>query len=346
MRQLALLPDTTFSNGRIVGPLGVDAPIIVSNGVGDDSMAMLIELHRLGLRPDAVVTALVGRDWFGNEHRRFYEYLPIMEAWLAQVGFPSPTYVWYQMKKKAKHFEYLSLAGNCLANRMLPSISYRRNHSCSIKYKGDEIDKWVTGRYGGRPCYRLVGYDLGEGHRNTRFSTKAKPTGPRANDLYVYPLQLLGLTRAACWRVIQDAGLPLPGKSSCVFCASMKPEELEELYPEELWVIVILEANASPRLTTIKGLWGHAGRMTDYIVMRGLLPGDLVQEVWQKWAAEERPPELRDNPNAVADAVLFAEVKRLAALTGVPVQPDIEQFFIGGLRELAEVEEVALPDSV
>ncbi|MBE2198105.1 MAG: hypothetical protein IAE79_05805 [Anaerolinea sp.] len=327
MRQLSIFPEMGFANGRIAGTLGSEAPIIVSNGVGDDSIAMLIELHRLGVRPDAVVTAMVGRDWFGNEHRRFYEYLPIMEEWLALVSFPAPNYVWYEMKREAKHFTYLSLAGNCLANRMLPSISYRRNHSCSIKYKGAEIDRWVTAQYGERPCYRLVGYDLGEGYRNARFSTKAAPTGPRANDVYIYPLQLLGMNRQACQQSIIDADLPLPGKSSCVFCASMKPEELDDLYPEELWIIVILEANAAPKLQAIKGLWGHAGRMTDYIVMRGLLPGDLVQQVWEKWAAEERPPDLRDNPQAVADEVLFAEVKRLAALTGVPVQPEIATFF-------------------
>lgn len=301
-----------FVDGRIDGTLG-NAPIIVSNGVGDDSMAMLLELHRLGIRPDAIVTALVGRNWFGNEHRRFYGYLPVMEKWLEEVGFPAPVYVWYQMKKKAKHRTYLSLAGNCLANRMLPSISYRRNHSCSLKYKGTQIDKWVTERYGERPCYRLVGYDLDEGHRNKRFSTKNKQQD-RKGDVYLYPLQQLGLSRLGCWRVIQAAGLPLPGKSSCVFCASMQPHELDELDIEELWVIVILEANASPRLKVVKGLWGHQGRMTDYIVGKGLLPDELVSQAWNKWSQEEWPPELQD-PTAVADEVLFAEVNRLAQLT-------------------------------
>ncbi len=313
MRQMTVFLDSIFANGRIAGSLG-DAPIIVSNGVGEDSIAMLVELHRLGIRPDAIVTALVGRGWFGNEHRRFYDYLPVMEAWLAQIGFPAPTYVWYEMKKQAKHYNYLSLAGNCLSNRTLPSISFRRNHSCSLKYKGSEIDRWVTQRYAERPCYRLVGYDLGEGHRNaSRFSTSTENKS-RQHDVYVYPLQLLGLDRVGCQQVIMDAGLPMPGKSSCVFCASMTPGEIDQLWPEELWIIVILEANASPNLTVIKGLWGHAGRMTDYIVRRGLLPNDLVEEVWNKWSAAERPTELRENPDAMADEVLFGEVKRLSDL--------------------------------
>ena len=68
-----------LSAGSIRGPLPEDAPVIVSNGVGVDSVALLIELHRRNIVPDAIVTALVGREWFGNEHRRFYKYLPILE---------------------------------------------------------------------------------------------------------------------------------------------------------------------------------------------------------------------------------------------------------------------------
>lgn len=317
MRQLRLFPpENVLENGRIHGPLPVGAPIIVSNGVGVDSVALLIELRRRAICPDAIVTALVGRDWYGNEHRRFYNYLPVLEAWLAEAGFPPITYVWYEMKRQPKHFAYWSLAGNCLANRTLPSISFRRNHSCSLKYKGAEIDRWVTGQYGTRPCYRLVGYDLTETRRVARFAARPPGQGPRARDVYVHPLRLWGLDRTDCEGVITAAGLPSPGLSACVFCAAMHPAELDELHPEELWLIVILEAHAQINLKQIRGLWGHGERMTEYIVQRGLLPTALVAEVWDKWSAAERPSELRDNPQAVAEAVLFAEVGRLAALCG------------------------------
>jgi hypothetical protein len=317
MRQLRLFPpEIVWENGRLRGPLPPDTPIIVSNGVGVDSVALLIELRRQEIRPDAIITALVGREWYGNEHRRFYDYLPVLEAWLAEVGFPPITYVWYEMKRPPKHFAYWSLAGNCLANRTLPSISFRRNHSCSLKYKGAEIDRWVTRRYGDTPCYRLVGYDLSEGYRAARFSTKTKAGGSRGQDVFVYPLQWWGLDRAGCEQVIAAAGLPSPGLSSCVFCAAMHPEELDALHPEELWLIVILEAHAQLSLKQIRGLWGHGERMTEYIVRRGLLPSGLVADVWDKWVAAERPSELRDNPQAVAEEVLFAEVGRLAALCG------------------------------
>lgn len=315
MRQLPLFPPAiTLSDGRIVGPLPADAPIIVSNGVGIDSVALLIELHSLNIRPSAIVTSLVGRDEYGNEHRRFYQYLPVLEQWLAKVGFPPITYVWYEMKRQAKHFPYSSLAGNCLANRTLPSISFRRHHSCSLKFKGEQIDHWVTAQYGDQPCYRLIGYDLGEERRSNRFSAQPPQSGPRSQDIYVHPLQLLGLNRADCAQIIAAAGLPSPGLSSCVFCASMRPEEVDKLNPDELWLIVILEAHAQVNLQTIRGLWGHGERMTEYIIRRGLLPQPLVDEVWQKWSVLKRPTEMREGHSA--DEVLFAEVRRLTALSG------------------------------
>jgi hypothetical protein len=96
----------------------------------------------------------------------------------------------------------------------------------------------------------------------------------------------------------------------------MRPEEVDALTAAELWVIVILEAHAQIKLQTIRGLWGHGERMTEYILRRGLLPAALVAEVWAKWSAEERPPELRDNPTADADAVLFSEAAALAGRCG------------------------------
>ena len=316
MRQLPLFPPTVvLSDGRLRGPLPEGSPVVVSNGVGVDSAAMLIELRRLNIIPDAIVTALVGQGAYGNEHGRFYDYLPILENWLADAAFPAPTYVWYEMKRTPRYFLYRSLAGNCLANRTLPSISFRRHHSCSLKYKGAEIDRWVTGQYGDAPCYRLVGYDLSEQYRAARFAAKAPAKGPRARDVYVHPLQLLGLDRTECERLIAAAGLPSPGLSSCFFCAAMRPEEVDDLTAAELWVIVILEAHAQIKLRQIRGLWGHGERMTEYILRQGLLPAPLVAEVWAKWSAAARPPALRDNPDAVADEVLFAEVKQLVALT-------------------------------
>ncbi len=93
-----------------------------------------------------------------------------------------------------------------------------------------------------------------------------------------------------------------------------KPEEIDQLEIEELWLIVILEAHAQINLKKIRGLWGHGERMTEYIRRRGLLPAPLLDEVWARWVAEKRPSELDYHPEVNADVVLFTEVQRLVVL--------------------------------
>jgi hypothetical protein len=45
-----------------------------------------------------------------------------------------------------------------------------------------------------------------------------------AHERIVYPLLDLGLRRTDCARVIREAGLPVPPKSSCYFCPFHRPE--------------------------------------------------------------------------------------------------------------------------
>jgi len=312
-------PAVQIKDRRIWGPLQDDAPVIVSFGVGVDSWAMLIEMYRRGLNPDVIAVALVGKNEYGNEHRRFYAYLFLANHWLIRHGFPPITFVSHELKKKAKHYHYLSLAGACISNRTLPSIAFHENHSCSLRSKGQQLDALVTKLYGHTPCYRVLGYDCNEGKRVARFATTQtdlSPENARYNDVYVHPLQLWGIDRKACHAIIASEGLPDPGKSSCIFCPSMRPHELDDLFIDELWRVVIIEANAQPKLRGangmqgIKGLWTRK-RMTDYIVARGLLPADLVGEVWAKWSSPQRPPEF-DDPTAVADEILFKESYKLA----------------------------------
>ncbi len=51
--------------------------------------------------------------------------------------------------------------------------------------------------------------------------------------------------------------MPLPGKSSCFFCPSMKRKEIETLkrqYPDLYRRALAIEENAMPHLKTVKGL--------------------------------------------------------------------------------------------
>lgn len=101
---------------------------------------------------------------------------------------------------------------------------------------------------------KYIGYDAGE----TRRIQHAMPTD-EANQKYKnhYPLYSWGWTREECVRVIERAGLPKPGKSSCFFCPSMKKAEIIDLYENERDLFdraLAIERGAAATLTSVKGL--------------------------------------------------------------------------------------------
>lgn len=77
-----------------------------------------------------------------------------------------------------------------------------------------------------------------------------------------------GWYRGDCVQAIQNVGLPLPGKSSCFFCPSMKHREIRALYhqyPELLERALAIEDNAQPNLRTVRGL-GRDFAWRDFIL--------------------------------------------------------------------------------
>ena len=111
---------------------------------------------------------------------------------------------------------------------------------------------------------KYIGYDAGEGRRRERARER-----DAADRKYckVYPLMDWGWTREDCIRAIRQAGLSVPGKSSCFFCPSMKKQEilaLRDQHPELLARALALEANAQERLITVKGL-GRSWSWVDYL---------------------------------------------------------------------------------
>ena len=107
----------------------------------------------------------------------------------------------------------------------------------------------------GNRVTRFIGYDAGERKRyehSRKFNEADKKYENR------YPLiEDWHWTRDDCIRAIQEAGLPLPGKSSCFFCPSMRAEEiidLREHYPDLFRRALALEDNARANLKTVRGL--------------------------------------------------------------------------------------------
>src|SRR3546814_18408028 len=58
-----------------------------------------------------------------------------------------------------------------------------------------------------------------------------------------YPLREWGWDRAACIARIEEAGLPVPPKSSCFICGALKPDEVRALPAWCLRLIVLVEAD-------------------------------------------------------------------------------------------------------
>lgn len=281
------------------------APVIAAWGMGLDSTAMIIELVRLRTPPDVVLTADTG-----SERPETYDYLPLFQAWMDKHDVEH--HVVRYVPKRFKHWPpYYSLLENILTNATLPSISLGR-HSCSAKWKIAPQDRWVEGWpparaawARGERCVKLIGYDASRAD-DRRYAHVAGMTSTRY--AFRYPLREWGWDRRDCAAAIRAAGLPVPIKSSCFFCAAMQPEEVLSLPAWCLRLIVLVEARAAPRLRTVEGLWRRStrrrpGAMTTFIRDRGLLdameidriaaeaPADLVrfQDVAAGIPVEERP---------------------------------------------------------
>lgn len=294
-------------------------PLVVSYGMGVNSTALLIELQRRGIRPDLILFADTGSEKAGT-----YAYRPVINAWLARVGFPALQAVRYEPKDFKNYPPYHSLEENLLTNGTLPSLAFGFK-SCSLKWKVAPQDAFVRGWRPARECWALggrvrkaIGYDAGPAdiRRRNHAGNLEDP-----DFEYCYPLIDWRLDREACKAIIVQEGLPVPTKSACYFCPATKPEELAEATKDELRKIVVIEARAKPRLQTIEGLWrkpvkgmrgggARPGSMTEFIRERGLLDEDEIRrleamtptrlltrgeiESWQGWLAglfERAEPE-------------------------------------------------------
>ena len=92
-----------------------DCPLVVAYGLGVDSTAMLVEFVHRGIRPDLILFADTG-----GEKPETYEYLSVIQEYLAGVGFP-PVIVVQYVPTRAR---YRTLEDQCLHTGTLPSLAY------------------------------------------------------------------------------------------------------------------------------------------------------------------------------------------------------------------------------
>lgn len=227
--------------------------IVLCFGAGVDSTAMMVALRAAGIRPDLITMADTG-----GEKPETMTHVERMNQVLRSWGWPIVTMV---RKIPLPQTPYTDLYGNCLANETLPSLAFGMK-SCSIKWKSvpqDQLLRGVkTGMYKSAPhplwleaagqgvrILKLIGYDCGKADKRR----SAKPPPADADFDYLYPLQVIGWTRADCVKAIEDSlGTDyVPAKSSCFFCPASKEWELYWLaahHPDLLERALRMEYNA------------------------------------------------------------------------------------------------------
>jgi len=213
-----------------------ELPLVVAYGGGTNSVAMLCGFLERKIRPDLILFADTG-----GELPHTYNHIKLMsgkakEWWGLEIEIVTKKY----------QGEFESLERNCLRKRMLPSLAYGRK-ACSMKHKIEPQQKrcrQFMDDHGVKEVTKAIGYDFAEGHRAT--DRTHSEIGRGRIERNWYPLIEWQWDRNACIETIKRHDLPLPGKSSCFFCPSMKMAEILSLrqnYPEYFRRAIEIEEN-------------------------------------------------------------------------------------------------------
>lgn len=121
--------------------------------------------------------------------------------------------------------------------------------SCTVDFKIKVMAKWLKshGATADTPATVVIGISWDEAHRADRRNVGAY-------ERVEYPLVERNLSRWECQRIIADAGLPVPGKSSCFFCpfhCTSAWSRLKRHTPDLFNKSVQLEATLNARLAVL-----------------------------------------------------------------------------------------------
>jgi hypothetical protein len=184
----------------------------ISYGGGVQSTALIV-LAAQG-QIDAVDGALFCNTGDDSEHPETLKYVrKIMVPWAAEHGI---TVHEIQRTTKGKPQtlwgRIMDHTGDSL-REPIPVYGYTGaplSRTCTADHKIRVLEKWIKTNAKQLPVETMIGISVDELER-------AK-NGPPTYEIRRYPLLELDLTRTDCAKVIADAGLPVPPKSSCFFC--------------------------------------------------------------------------------------------------------------------------------
>jgi hypothetical protein len=200
----------------------------ISYGGGVQSTAMIVLATQGRIDADVALFANVGDD---SEHPATLAYVrDVAIPWAAERGLPV-----HELGRVKRDKTVETLMGRLVkeGSRSLP-IPVRMSNgapgtrSCTKDFKIDVVGKWLKGHGATKddPAIVNIGISTDEIQRvgNKRVMPYEQP---------VYPLIDLGYSRSDCQRIIADAGLPVPGKSSCFFCPFHRPQTWAEMARDE-----------------------------------------------------------------------------------------------------------------
>lgn len=187
---------------------------VIAYGGGVQSTALLTMAARGDLgQVDAALFCNVGDD---SEHPETLEFVrDVAVPYGAQHGIP--VHVLSRVRRDGKTetlWERLMRPGS----RSLP-IPVRMSNgapgtrSCTADFKIKVMTRWLkaNGASKDTPASVIIGISWDEAKRADR--RQVQP-----HEIIEYPLVERRLTRLDCQHIIDDAGLAIPGKSSCFFC--------------------------------------------------------------------------------------------------------------------------------
>ncbi len=101
-------------------------------------------------------------------------------------------------------------------------------HSCSVEFKAKQLDKWCK-PFGKATVGIGISTDEFKRARSEGWHTKYGKRELGFQKRFYQPLLHVKMTRNDCIAVINQAGLPIPPRSSCWFCPVRKPSEWIEM---------------------------------------------------------------------------------------------------------------------
>lgn len=234
---------------------------ILSFGGGVQTTALALLISEGKVKADVAIFADTG----GEKPETYWYMREYTEPILRKAG------VELVMVRSELPSEQPDLYGFLWKHSDIPGLRQRR---CTDHFKLRPIKRYV----GSREIEMMVGFSCDEAYRAQR------PRHMWAKESY--PLIDLGLTGNDCQRIIQEAGLPIPTKSSCFFCPFQPPFEwqwLKQYHPALFQKALDLEARWHERKPQFRDIFGlHRGLPLRWIAegKQGVLGLTLENSCW------------------------------------------------------------------